>query len=288
MRKMVPCTRPGENPLTTMNGLSGARVSTFMEAFVSIFTHARPTRRGANVSPLPYHSESISPMNRFTRVRRALVVGVVAAVATLSMTQVANAAPDKPKVPEEIMVDQVPGRRWRPGRCRRCARRGGFATDTRIGQHAHLDARHRVHARVEDRIRTGRDTGLGRMPSRSFHINAAWLTATMIAVDLLAVAQTILLHDTDLARVEPKTLRYRLLHVAARLTRGQRRVWLRIDQPLALGPTPRRSLHPTRRPADSGQLTNLHRPHDTRSDRRHGKPARAQPGEKPSRARTTA
>jgi hypothetical protein len=29
---------------------------------------------------------------------------------------------------------------------------------------------------------------------------------------------------------EPKTLRYRLLHVAARLTRGQRRRWLRIDQ----------------------------------------------------------
>jgi len=52
----------------------------------------------------------------------------------------------------------------------------------------------------------------------------------MIAVDLLAFAQTLLLHDTALARVEPKTLRYRLLHVAARLTRGQRRLWLRIDR----------------------------------------------------------
>ena len=31
-----------------------------------------------------------------------------------------------------------------------------FATDTRVGQHAFLDARHRAHARVEDRIRTGR------------------------------------------------------------------------------------------------------------------------------------
>ncbi|MEA3214008.1 MAG: hypothetical protein QOJ19_164, partial [Acidimicrobiia bacterium] len=28
----------------------------------------------------------------------------------------------------------------------------------------------------------------------------------------------------------PKTLRYRLLHVAARLTRGQRRCWLRIQR----------------------------------------------------------
>ena len=51
----------------------------------------------------------------------------------------------------------------------------------------------------------------------------------MIAVDLLAFAQTLLLHDTDLASAEPKALRYLLLHVAARLTRGQRRLWLRID-----------------------------------------------------------
>ena len=34
--------------------------------------------------------------------------------------------------------------------------------------------------------------------------------------------------DGDLARAEPKRLRYRLLHTAARLTRGQRRRWLRI------------------------------------------------------------
>jgi hypothetical protein len=52
----------------------------------------------------------------------------------------------------------------------------------------------------------------------------------MIAVDLLAYAQTLLLHNTGLARMEPKTLRYRLLHVAARLTRGQRRLWLRLDR----------------------------------------------------------
>jgi adenylosuccinate lyase len=52
----------------------------------------------------------------------------------------------------------------------------------------------------------------------------------MVAVDLLALAQTLLLHDTALARAEPKTLRYRLLHVAARLTRGQRRLRLRIDR----------------------------------------------------------
>ena len=51
----------------------------------------------------------------------------------------------------------------------------------------------------------------------------------MLAVDLIAATQHLLLHG-HLARAEPKTLRYRLLHVAARLTRGQRRCWLRIQR----------------------------------------------------------
>jgi hypothetical protein len=105
-----------------------------------------------------------------------------------------------------------------------------FATTTGIGQLAHLDARHRAHARVEDRIRIAKDTGLGRFPSHRFAINSAWLTAVMIATDLTAWAQTMLLHDTIHAKAEPKTLRYRLLHVAARITRGQRRIWLRLDR----------------------------------------------------------
>jgi hypothetical protein len=106
-----------------------------------------------------------------------------------------------------------------------------FATDTSVGQLAFLDARHRTHARVEDRIRTGKDTGLGRFPSRTFAINAAWLTTVMLAVDLLSWTQTILLHDIPpLAKAEPKTLRYRLLHVAGRLVHGGRRRRLRLDR----------------------------------------------------------
>ena len=104
-----------------------------------------------------------------------------------------------------------------------------FATDTAFGQLARLDARHRAHARVEDRIRCAKDTGLDHFPSRSFAINSAWLSVVMLAVDLIAWTQHLLLHG-DLARAEPKTLRYRLLHVAARLTRGQRRLWLRIQR----------------------------------------------------------
>jgi len=106
-----------------------------------------------------------------------------------------------------------------------------FATDTPTGQHAWLDARHRSHARVEDRIRCGKDTGLSRFPSRQFNVNTGWLVCVLTAIDLLAWTQTLLLVDTPaLARAEPKTLRYRLLHVAARLTRTARRLHLRIDK----------------------------------------------------------
>jgi Transposase DDE domain group 1 len=104
-----------------------------------------------------------------------------------------------------------------------------FATDTPTGQLSWLEARHRAHSRVEDRIRCAKDTGLGRFPSRTFAINAVWLQLGLTACDLIAWAQTTLL-DGDLAQCEPKALRYRLLHVAARLNRGQRRLWLRIAQ----------------------------------------------------------
>jgi hypothetical protein len=104
-----------------------------------------------------------------------------------------------------------------------------FATDTRIGQLAHLEARHRAHARVEDRIRNAKQAGVGRFPSRQFTINAAWLELALLAADLIAWTQTILL-DGELAKAEPKALRYRLLHVAARITHGQHRTWLRIAE----------------------------------------------------------
>jgi hypothetical protein len=104
-----------------------------------------------------------------------------------------------------------------------------FATDTETGQLAALEARHRAHAGVEDRIRCGKHTGLGRFPSRLFAINAVWLELALTAADLIAWTQTTLL-DGDLAKAEPKTLRYRLLHVAARITRGQRRIFVRIAE----------------------------------------------------------
>ncbi len=106
-----------------------------------------------------------------------------------------------------------------------------FTTNTARGQLAFLEARHRAHARVEDRIRTGKDTGLGHLPSRHQNINEVWTELALIAADLLALAQSMLLtSEPELHRAEPKTLRYRLLHVAARITRGQRKVFLRLAE----------------------------------------------------------
>jgi hypothetical protein len=93
---------------------------------------------------------------------------------------------------------------------------------------AYIDAAHRVHARVEDGIRTGKDCGIGRFPSQSMAMNKAWLSAALIAATLLAWLRLLAL-DGDLAKAEPKTLRYKILHAAARITRGARRRRLKIQ-----------------------------------------------------------
>jgi hypothetical protein len=95
------------------------------------------------------------------------------------------------------------------------------------GQLAYIDAVHRVHARVEDRIRTGKDCGIGHFPSHDFKINTAWLSASLIAATLLSWLRLLAL-DGRLARAEPKALRYRILHAPARLARGGRRRKLQI------------------------------------------------------------
>ena len=79
-----------------------------------------------------------------------------------------------------------------------------FATNTGVGQLAFLEARHRAHARVEDRIKAAKDTGLGRFPSREYAINQAWLQIVAVAADLTAWLRLLAL-DGDLATAEPKT-----------------------------------------------------------------------------------
>ena len=93
---------------------------------------------------------------------------------------------------------------------------------------AYIDAAHRVHARVEDGVRTGKDCGIGRFPSQAMAMNKAWFAAALIAATLLAWLRLLAL-DGPLARAEPKTLRYKILHAAARITRGARKRRLKIQ-----------------------------------------------------------
>ncbi|MGB8506564.1 IS1380 family transposase [Mycobacterium sp.] len=110
----------------------------------------------------------------------------------------------------------------------------GFLTDTAdgviAGQLAGLELRHRQHARVEDRIRQAKATGLRNLPFNAFDANAAWLEIVMAATDLIAWTKLIGFTDNpDLACCEIATFRYRVLHVAARIIRGARQLRLRID-----------------------------------------------------------
>jgi hypothetical protein len=57
------------------------------------------------------------------------------------------------------------------------------------GQPACIDAAHRVHARVEDAIRTGKDTGIGKFPSHLLSLNRAWFTAALTAAASKSVAR---------------------------------------------------------------------------------------------------
>lgn len=106
-----------------------------------------------------------------------------------------------------------------------------IATDTPLGDGplTWIEARHRAHARVEDRIRTGKDSGFGRFPSREYSINQAWLELALTGIDLTCWMRMLLL-EGDLALAEPKKIRYRLLHVAARITRSARRTRLRVAE----------------------------------------------------------
>jgi hypothetical protein len=91
-----------------------------------------------------------------------------------------------------------------------------------------LECRHRQHAHVEDRIRDDKDTGLSKFPFKEFTLNEVWLEIVMLAHDLLAWTQALLLTG-ELAKAEPKRLRYRLLHVAGRLAFHGRRAKLHLQ-----------------------------------------------------------
>jgi hypothetical protein len=96
------------------------------------------------------------------------------------------------------------------------------------GDPVELERLHRARASTEDRIRAAKQTGLENLPFRDFDHNQVWLELSLIAQDLIAWTQRLAL-DGELAACEPKALRYRLLHTAARLAFHARRATLRLQ-----------------------------------------------------------
>jgi hypothetical protein len=96
------------------------------------------------------------------------------------------------------------------------------------GQLADLELRHRRHARVEDRIRAAKDTGLRNLPFHDTDQNRIWVAIAALAQDLLAWCARLALPATA-AGYEPKRMRLRILATAGRLVRTARRRVLHID-----------------------------------------------------------
>ena len=109
-----------------------------------------------------------------------------------------------------------------------CYRFQAILTDQTDTDIAIIERRHRQRARVEDRIRDDKDTGLAKFPFKEFALNEVWLQIVLLAHDLIVWTQALLL-DGEFAKAEPKRLRYRLLHVAGRLAFSGRRAKLHLQ-----------------------------------------------------------
>jgi len=102
-----------------------------------------------------------------------------------------------------------------------------FITDQDSEDIAALEALHRQHAEVEDRVKTLKQAGAGHLPFHSFTANAAWFELALTAHDIMVWTQQLTL-DGEHAVAEPKRLRYRILHVAGQITRHARRSTLHL------------------------------------------------------------
>jgi hypothetical protein len=101
-----------------------------------------------------------------------------------------------------------------------------FATNTAPGgpgrQLADLELRHRRRARVEDRIRAAKDTGLRNLPLHELDQNRIWQAVVALACDITAWTQMLALTEHPARRWEPKRLRLRLFSLSAEHARHAR------------------------------------------------------------------
>jgi len=109
-----------------------------------------------------------------------------------------------------------------------------FITNTPDDDIAELELRLRGHVRVEDRVRTWKDCGLKNLPFEGYVRNEAWVACSLIAGALIAGAliawSQMVCFDGALAKAEPKTMRYLIMHVAAHLAHRHGGLILRLDE----------------------------------------------------------
>jgi hypothetical protein len=123
---------------------------------------------------------------------------------------------EEPHPGAQLTFTDVDGRRYQV-----------FLTDHPERDVPFLEALYRGRGRCECAIRDTKDTGLANLPSADFRVNQAWLALVLVAGDLLAWMKGLCLRG-ELARAEPKRLRFALLHAAGVIVRSARHLVLRI------------------------------------------------------------
>ncbi len=104
-------------------------------------------------------------------------------------------------------------------------RHTAFITDQTGTDIATLELAQRQRARAEAVIRDTKACGLANLPFDCVVSNDVWMQLCFTAHDLLSWAQRVSLTG-PLAKATPKTIRHRLLHIAARITPTGRRLHL--------------------------------------------------------------
>ena len=109
-------------------------------------------------------------------------------------------------------------------------RHTAFITNQTSYDIAALELQQRQRARAENVIRDTKACGLANLPFDDIVNNQVWMNLCFAANDLLGWAQRIGCTG-QLRRATPKTIRHRLLHIAALITPNSRRLHLDQDWP---------------------------------------------------------
>ena len=147
---------------------------------------------------------------------------------------------------------------------------GAILTD-QPGQVREIERRHRARAHVEDHIRNDKDTGMRNLPFKDFEHNRIWLQIVLIAHDLITWIKRLLLTG-QLAKAEPKRLRYRILHVAGRLSFHARTATLRLQASWPRGHRAHQRIRPPGRAPCATRLTPASPPSQTKQAPTPGAP----------------